>query len=244
MRWSGVSKSSTREVGDHAADLVVAPHRTRRARRRGRSRRRDTTSTFSHEHARRVVRDPVARGVVDRVAGRAAEAEQLRLRLAPTSPMHGDVLVAVRGRSGCAPIITWRRPDHTTSNIVRYGFHASTTLSRRSPPTGIVVGDEQRLAVGHHQVGLERWRGPAGRRSSGWCRSGWPGSRRRRGSTRRRATTQTSARASASSSLTARPPSGTRRGRRSRGTSPATPPTRRASCAAPRTRFWNASSRP
>src|SRR5947208_10294582 len=35
-------------------------------------------------------------------------------------------------------MITWRRPDQTTSNIARYGFHDSTTLGAPSSPTGSV----------------------------------------------------------------------------------------------------------
>src|SRR5262245_8400586 len=35
-----------------------------------------------------------------------------------------------------APIITCRRPDHTTSNIARYGFHDSITAGAWSTPTG------------------------------------------------------------------------------------------------------------
>src|ERR687898_3477529 len=32
--------------------------------------------------------------------------------------------------------MTWRRPDQTTSNIARYGFHDSTNLAALSTPTG------------------------------------------------------------------------------------------------------------
>src|SRR5918995_4152140 len=32
--------------------------------------------------------------------------------------------------------MTWRRPDQTTSNIARYGFHDSTTFAASSTPTG------------------------------------------------------------------------------------------------------------
>src|SRR2546430_5810065 len=35
-------------------------------------------------------------------------------------------------------MITWRRPDQTTSNMARYGFHDSTTLGAPSSPTGSV----------------------------------------------------------------------------------------------------------
>src|SRR2546421_3130676 len=35
-------------------------------------------------------------------------------------------------------MITWRRPDQTTSNIARYGFHDSTTLASLSSPTASV----------------------------------------------------------------------------------------------------------
>src|SRR5204862_944499 len=46
------------------------------------------------EDPRRVVRHPVARGVVDGVAGRTAEPEKLHLRTVPGAD-EGDVLVAV-----------------------------------------------------------------------------------------------------------------------------------------------------
>ena len=93
-----------------------------------------------------------------------------------------------------APIITWRRPDHTTSNIERYGFQPRRPSSSAVDADGDVVGDEQRPRRRSSEVGLEASPAPAGRRSSGSCRSGWRGSRRRRGSTRRTATAHTSAR--------------------------------------------------
>ena len=69
---------------------------------------------------RRVVGHPVARRVVDRVArarrGRRAAAPSAW----PSGPMHA--MFWLPKRSTCvAPIITWRRPDHTMSNICRYG---------------------------------------------------------------------------------------------------------------------------
>ena len=35
-----------------------------------------------------------------------------------------------------APIITWRRPFHSTENICGYGFHASSTAPAGSAPGG------------------------------------------------------------------------------------------------------------
>ena len=143
------------EVGDDAADLVEARRRRRRARRRGRSRRRDTTSTCSHEHLRRVVRDPVARGVVDRVARRAAEAEQLRLRLVPVADER-EVLVAEPVDLAARPSSRGAGPTTRRRTSCGTGSTPRRPSSRRSTPTGHGVGDEQRLAVGHHEVGLER----------------------------------------------------------------------------------------
>ncbi len=36
------------------------------------------------------------------------------------------------------PMITCRRPDHTTSNIARYGLYPATTFSGLSTPTGMM----------------------------------------------------------------------------------------------------------
>ena len=83
-----------------------------------------------------------------------------------------------------APIITWRRPLQTTSNMRRYGFQVSITRASASGD-GLVVGDERRLAVGHHQVGLEAGPGqPTADHRDGADRVG-EAARRRPGSTRR-----------------------------------------------------------
>ena len=53
-------------------------------------------------------------------------------------------------------MMMWRRPDHTTSNIVRYGFQPATTFSGVVDTDREDVLDEQRFAVGHHELGRER----------------------------------------------------------------------------------------
>ena len=155
MRWSGVSKSSTREVGDDARiswKRVAASPSCGGAVVADAAARRRPSGTNTRV---RVVRDPVARRVVDRVAGRAAHAEQLRLRLLAVADER-EVLVAVlvdlaaRPSSRGGGPTTRRRTSCGTGSTPRRPSRASST------PTGHDVLDEQRLAVGHHEVGLER----------------------------------------------------------------------------------------
>ena len=116
--------------------------------------------------------------------GRAAHAEQLRASGFACDADEREVLVAERS-IWLAPIITWRRPDHTTSNIERYGFQPRDDLlrRRRRRPAGCSRRAAPRRRSSRARARTSPWRG--GRRSSAACRSGWRGSRRRRGSTRR-----------------------------------------------------------
>ena len=201
-------------------------------------------STFD-EHARRVVRDPVARGVVDGVAGRAAEAEQLAPWAAPSRRWR-RCSGCRTGRSGWRPSSRGAGRDHT-----HVEHRAERDSSPRRPSASVDADGHRRWrrAAPRRRSSAGRARrspGPAGRRSSGWCRSGWPGSRRRRGSLGAGDDADLGAgrRSLALIGVTAphrRPGSRPRRRSRYRASNAA-----HASAVvgrARRTRFWNASSR-
>ena len=179
MRWSGVSKSSTPRLVTTRRSSWCSPHPVAELGGAVVAEPRHDVDLLD-EHPRRVLRDPVAGGVVDRVARARRACRAAAPSAAPGSPM--QAMFWLPYRSICdAPIITWRRPDHTTSNIVRYGFHASIGLVGVVDAERDAVGDEQRLAVGHHEVGLEHVAGEPAAERRDRARSGWPGSRRRRG---------------------------------------------------------------
>ena len=142
------SRSRARQVGDDAADLVEA--RRLRAERGG-----AVVADAGHGVDLRRTR-PGASGS----APSSDVGWLMVLPGAPRTPSSCAFGLRARrrwrrcsgcrsGRPGVAPIITWRWPDHTTSNIDRYGFQPSTTLR--------VAGDADR-----HR----RWRRAARRRRS------------------------------------------------------------------------------
>ena len=144
------------EVRDDHADFVKA----RRARPR-RSRTvvtdtRDTVDAFD-EDARRVLRHPVARRVVHRVAGGTAHAEQLRLRPFPRTDA-GDVLVPepvdLRGTHHHVPL---SRPGNREEMAEREPSLDQLRGIRRGAD-GKGRAQQLRVAVGVQEVGLERHR--------------------------------------------------------------------------------------
>ena len=181
MRWSGVSKSNTprfvttRRISWNraASGRARRPGRSRCRTRRRRARRTPSGEWFGH---------PVDRRVVDRVARRAAEAEQLRLRRVRVGADGGDVLVAV-------PVDLGGAHHHVAPAAPHHVEHAPVRVVGLDDPVvgagaRLVVGDEHRLAVGHHQVGLEGGAGqPAADHRDRADRVG-QASRRRPGSTR------------------------------------------------------------
>src|SRR5262245_9640415 len=64
-----------------------------------------------YEHPRRVLRDPVARGVVHGVAGRAAHAEELRLRLRPGADARNVLVPEAVDLRGSHHHVTLAGPD-------------------------------------------------------------------------------------------------------------------------------------
>ena len=105
-----------------------------------------------HEHLRRLLGDEEARRVADGVAGPPTHAEQLRFRLLER-PDVGDVGVAEAIDLACA--------HHHVAASAPYGVeHAA----ERDPAFDELVGaadrqlaaDEERLAIAHQQIRLER----------------------------------------------------------------------------------------
>ena len=135
IRWSGVSKSQHAEVRDDAHDLVEAA----RARAElGGAVVADAAHDVDrgHEHARRVARDPVRRLVVDRVAGRAAHAEQLRASAARAIADEREVLVAVLVDLARRPSSRGGGPTTPRRTSCGTGSSPTTTFSGASTPTG------------------------------------------------------------------------------------------------------------
>ena len=171
MRWSGLSKSSTREVGDDAPELVVLAHPVAEL---GGAVVPDAGHDVDllHEHLGRVVGDPVAGDVLHRVAGRAAHAEQLHLRVRRVAD-EGEVLVAVavdlatrpssRDGGPTTPRRTWPGRGSTPRPSWRGRRRRAGCRWRRGAP-------HRRSSPGR----VRTRRGPGGRRWRGWCRSGWP----------------------------------------------------------------------
>ena len=112
-----------------------------------------------HEGAGRVVGHPVGGGVVDEVAGGAAQAEQLGLGLSPVAD-GGRVLVAVGvDLAGAHDYVTPTRPDDIEYVAVRH--------PGLDEPLGIVVahrdrvGGQYRHGVSHHHGRFEGGAGQA-----------------------------------------------------------------------------------
>ena len=248
MRWSGVSKSNT--------PRLVTTRRISWKRAASRAERGGAVvADAAHDVDLRDER-PAASGS----GSSSASVWLIVLPGAPRKPSScalglravadgGDVLVAVPVDLAWRPSSRGAGRTTRTSNIVRYGFQP------RRPSSSAVDARRARrwrsssgLAVGHHQVGLEASPGRGGRRSSGWCRSGWPGSRRRRGTPRPRDHADLGARRRSLDRCRRRSqparPSGSRPRRTSRYFALNVVPRLGRLRASPRTRVWNASSRP
>ncbi len=132
--WSGVSKSRTALLVTTTPDLVEARSRTAASRRARRS-RRPTPRRPARRRRAGVVGHPVARGVVDGVAGRAAHAEELGLRAGPSRRCR-RCSGCRSGRSGWRPSSRGAARTRATSNTVRYGSQPSITLCSGGRPTG------------------------------------------------------------------------------------------------------------
>ena len=128
-RWSSVSKSNTPRLEIDAADRRGSGRRSARRPRPGRSRR--------PTRSRRRARTPAASGSgPSSWSGRSPCCRARRARRAaapsgaPSGPMQAMFWFPNRS-IWVAPIITWRRPDQTTSNICPNGHPALDDLAVR-----------------------------------------------------------------------------------------------------------------
>ena len=125
-----------------------------------------------HEHPRRVRRDPVAGDVLHRVAGRAAHAEQLHLRLRGVADER-EVLVAER-------VELRRTHHHVTAARPHDVEHRAVRVPRLDRLVGIVArraGCRWRRAAPRRRSSRGRARTRRVRDDHRWrgsCRSGWP----------------------------------------------------------------------
>ena len=134
------------EVGDDAPELVVLAHPVAEL---GGAVVADAGHDVDvlHEHLGRVVGDPIARDVLHRVAGRAAHAEQLHLRVRGVAD-EGEVLVAVG-------VDLRRAHHHVTAARPHHVEHRAVGVPRLDRLLGVV--DAERAC---------RWRRAEPRRRS------------------------------------------------------------------------------
>ena len=243
MRWSGVSKSSTAEVGDDPADLVEA--------RRDRPELGGPVVADAATHVDLLDEHAWASGwgssswsvwlIVLPGAPRTPSSWAFGLC---QSPMQAMFWLPYRS-IWLAPIITWRGRPRRMSKTVRYGIQPSTTLGGR-PPSGRVVGRRSMASpsvssrsgskvarasrapsIGMVPIGLAQDLAVAAQRLGAGRRTQTSARRRRRSCAPRRS----------------RPLAGSRLRRQSRYRSVNACP-RLGSAAAVAYSFWNASSRP